>query len=144
MGVDGQRMAALPIRALGQLKHGGAALQNLKQPPETPAKPAGFVEMGDQEKAAIILDMAFIRGGYTNDWAVVQLRSRGIKVSESLVSAWRKPHRRETPSWGQIVALGPEFRRHFRKAQGRVDGAGVTALMELAVALGEYVEAVGE
>jgi hypothetical protein len=99
----------------------------------------GIVEMTPEMLASVLFDKACIRAGKKNLWIASTL-----DVSESLVSRWRKVEHREVPSLVQVLSLGEDFQRAFKKEQEVYHGWARKALIDLVGAMGELAEAVGE
>ena len=109
------------------------------QPRKVLSHERGTVEMSPEMLTSVLFDQACLRFGKKNLWIATTLG-----VSESLVSRWRNPDHREGPSLAQVIALGEEFQRAFKKEQEKYHGWGRKALMDVIEAVGELAEAVGE
>lgn len=93
--------------------------------------------------AGALFDMACIEFGEKNQALGIRIaEALGMDnpISESLIARWRKADARERPNLTQMMALGSEFNRIFRKHESRHRGWGKRALLDLV----EAVEAVAE
>jgi hypothetical protein len=103
------------------------------------------VPLSDQELAAICLDEACIRMGWSDDkTAAEEMSQLGVTVSQSMVQKWRSQNARECPNQIQLTRLGPAFMRRLQKSYAIRGQWAKAALLDIAESLGELAEAVGE
>jgi len=119
-------------------------LQNLE--PGSPARKilsqaSGLVEMTPSMVASVVYDKAVIRSGLKALAISEMLRVAECPASESLISRWRNPTQRESPSLVQLCAHGPEFLRLFKRELEVYHGWGRLALLDVVNALGDLAEA---
>lgn len=119
----------------------GPALPPREQRPQV-TDPSGVSvsELDARELASVFFDQASIWIDWSNEAIAATITEKLSPVSADMVRKWRRPQDRETPSYAQICALGPRFRRLLRVAESRHDGAWRQSLMDLLKAAGDLAE----
>jgi hypothetical protein len=130
-----QSASPLNARQLPKTARAIPAFLKGEQPTQVTERPEGASQLDAQELAAVLLDQALILWGDEGESKAV---AATLGISESLVGKWRRTDERASPSLIQLVALGPVFLGLLNKVEGRYHRRAERALLDLALAVGEY------